>query len=174
MNKKIHQNLEQCNKLIYVPLFLNISSIEKEKESQDYDAARFNLGTAKIIFRTAKITPAKIGQFVTLWKRKQGKPIEPLNEKDDFDFVIINTQFQNKLGQFIFPKTVLSQKGIISSTFKDGKRALRVYPSWDQPTSKQAITTKNWQKNYFIEVKEPMNSDQLDFFSHIIKNKISQ
>jgi len=30
--------------------------------------------------------------------------------------------------------------------------AIRVYPSWDTPTSKQAIATKKWQSPYFVKI----------------------
>ena len=29
---------------------------------------------------------------------------------------------------------------------------MRVYPSWDRPTSKLAIQTQNWQLDYFVEI----------------------
>ncbi len=30
--------------------------------------------------------------------------------------------------------------------------AIRVYPSWENPTSKQAIETQKWQLAYFVEM----------------------
>lgn len=32
--------------------------------------------------------------------------------------------------------------------------AIRVYPSWDKPTSNQAIKTQKWQLEYFIELDD--------------------
>lgn len=33
--------------------------------------------------------------------------------------------------------------------------AIRVYPSWDRPTSKQAMETQQWQLPYFINMSSP-------------------
>ena len=38
-------------------------------ESTEYNACSYTVNGQKIIERTAKITPKKIGQFVTCWKR---------------------------------------------------------------------------------------------------------
>ena len=35
--------------------------------------------------------------------------------------------------------------------------AIRVYPSWDQPTSKQARETQEWQLTYFADMSNPQN-----------------
>lgn len=32
---------------------------------------------------------------------------------------------------------------------------MRVYQSWDKPTSKQAIKTQSWQLPYFIDMSNP-------------------
>jgi hypothetical protein len=40
-----------------------------ERESLEYAACSFKLNSMSVKFRVAKITPTKIGQFVTLWKR---------------------------------------------------------------------------------------------------------
>jgi hypothetical protein len=103
----------------------------------------------------AKITPTKIGQFVTFWKRSEKGPIEPYAVSDAIDFFIINTKSNDKFGQFIFPKSVLSQQGIISTNLKEGKRGIRVSPPWDLTISKQAQKTQKWQLEYFLEI--PLN-----------------
>jgi len=51
------------------------------KESADYDAYTFKLNGLNILFRSAKTTPTKARQFVTLWKRLNG-PILPFDSKD--------------------------------------------------------------------------------------------
>ena len=56
---------------IYDKCNLAISNFHKELESKEYQACRFNLNNKHIICRTAKITPKKVGQFVTFWKRKK-------------------------------------------------------------------------------------------------------
>ena len=146
------QKLEETSKLVFEKLDLQISNLHIEKESQDYFAAQFELNNLKIIFREAKITPTKIGQFVTLWKRIDEKPIQPFSTSDDFDLVIINTNTPINSGQFIFPKSILEQKGYLQSQSKKGKLGFRVYPSWDETLNKQAQQTQKWQLNYFLEI----------------------
>ena len=112
------------------------------------------LNGKKIIFREAKITPTKTGQFVTLWKRNLENKIQPFAENDDFDFVVISTKSNANLGQFVFPKSVLKDQKILSYSNNKGKLAIRVYPSWDQVISKQAIKTQLWQLHYFLRLSE--------------------
>jgi hypothetical protein len=63
------------------------------------------------------------------------------------------------LGQFIFPKSVLADKGIVTRNGKEGKRGIRVYPPWDLTTNKQAKRTQSWQTKYFITIKNDNSTD---------------
>lgn len=123
-----------------------------EKESADYDACQFQLNNFNVVFRTAKITPTKIGQFVTLWKRIGSGPIQPFDFSDAVDLFVVNVKSDNRLGQFVFPKSVLSEQGVLTSNLKEGKRAIRVYPPWDKTTNKQAQATQKWQLEYFLNI----------------------
>jgi len=146
-------SLQLVKNILYSKLSLAITNLKIEDESKLYEACAFNLNKERIIYRKAKITPTKIGQFATLWKREGKEPIKPFEETDTFDVIIITVQTQELLGQFIFPKTILIEKGILSTEKKEGKRAIRVYPSWDKPTSQQALKTQKWQLNYFHLIK---------------------
>ena len=128
----------------------NISNYLQNQESQEYKACSYEIDGVKIIERTAKITPKKIGQFVTCWQRNANGITEPFKDTDDFDFFIIKVFGENSAGYFKFPKVALIKNGIISTEKKDGKRGFRVYPIWNKPTSKQAIKSQNWQLKYFI------------------------
>lgn len=138
--------------LVFEPCFFELSNLSIEKESAEYSAYQFELNGLKILFREAKITPTKIGQFVTLWKRINKGPIQPFNATDDFDLVIINARQGNNFGQFVFPKSVLLQQGVFTNGTKEGKRAIRVYPIWDKAVNKQAQKTQKWQLDYFLEI----------------------
>ena len=151
----------QLLKQSYLSLSMEITNVNFHYESKEYNACSFQLGKTKIIFRKSKITPKKVGQFVTFWKRSKLGPIEPYHEHDDFDFFVVKCALENTNGQFIFPKSILLQKGIISSKSKEGKRAFRVYPIWEKTNNKQAEKTQSWQKDYFIVFDNTLNDDKV-------------
>ena len=68
--------------------------------------------------------------------------------------MLVITTFKNdhEFGQFIFPKEIIFKQNILRSSSTKGKMAIRVYPSWDSPTSKQAMKTQKWQLPYFIDM----------------------
>lgn len=125
--------------------------VRPEAESEDYGACRFGLDGHAIAFRVARTTPTKIGQFVTIWKRPTaGGEIAPLDDRDGVEFVVIGVADDAHRGQFIFNRTLLVAKGIMSSDGKGGKRAVRVYPPWWCPTAKDAIRAQHWQTQRFL------------------------
>lgn len=133
-----------------------LSNIRIEQESSVYDACSFTIDNHKIISRKSKITPKKIGQFVTIWKRDIKGNTTPYTVSDNFDFFIIFCQEEEKSGLFIFPKTILIKKRIVTSSTFNGKRGMRIYPSWSLPNNKTALKTQEWQLNYFTLL--PINS----------------
>ena len=159
---KIHADLLLAKEHLYDKCNFECSLPEKEKESADYGAYSFQLNNKSIVFRVAKITPKKIGQFVTLWKRIGNGPIQPFDCTDSIDLIVISVRKESRFGQFVFPKAVLCEKGIISTTTKEGKRAIRVYPPWDEAINKQAQKTQQWQLDYFLEipVDKPLNIER--------------
>ncbi len=138
--------------LLYDKLPFTLNNFILNEESKEYEACSFTIENRIVFSRTAKITPKKIGQFVTIWERNEKGITQPYSENSEFDFIIINVKKENLLGQFVFPKDELLQQGIISSLHKNGKRGIRVYPSWDKAINKQAIKTQNWQLNYFFMI----------------------
>ena len=150
-------NLNKINTEVYEKCGLKMSDFQIETESKEYDACRFELNRWKIISRNSKITPKKVGQFVTFWKRNENGIIEPLEETERIDFYAVNVRTEKDFGQFVFPKSVLIKKGIISTAKKEGKRAFRVYPNWDITKNKQAERTQKWQLHYFYEINDLMD-----------------
>ncbi|MFA6915012.1 MAG: MepB family protein [Parachlamydiales bacterium] len=149
MNKD--KDLLEAQKAVYEPLGLHIKHYRCEFESQEYGAAEFEIDSKQIKYRKAKITPIKVGQFVTLWKREGTGPIMPFDLSDPVDLFIITVRTEQHFGQFIFPKTVLVEKGILSTNGVGGKRAMRVYPSWDFADNNKARKTQAWQLGYFFD-----------------------
>lgn len=157
----MNKNLSQIKKEVYEVCGLEITDFELESESKEYDACRFKLNGKKVLCRGAKITPKKAGQFVTFWKRNEGGPIAPFDVSDLIDFYVVNVRSEDKFGQFVFPKSVLVKRGIISTPKKEGKRAFRVYPTWDIVKSKQAQRTQQWQLEYFYEINPSTNFNKV-------------
>ncbi len=148
----IHSDLLASNELVYTPCKFLCSQPILEEQNAEYGAYIFYLNSSYVRFRVAKITPTKVGQFVTLWERINGEAIQPYDISNPADLFVISTRKGNEFGQFIFPKTVLFHQGIVSNNGEDGKRAIRVYPPWDKPTSYQAKKTQIWQLEYFLEI----------------------
>ncbi len=148
-------DLKLIQKLVYDKCGFELNNLKQNIESEEYGACTFELNQKKIQYRVSKITPTKIGQFVTIWKRNNDGITEPFDFSDDLDFIIITAKQEGNIGQFIFPKLLLIEKGIITSESKKvGKRGIRVYPSWDTPQNNQAKKTQFWQLNYFFKINE--------------------
>jgi hypothetical protein len=149
--------LVEIRKEVYQKCSLEITQFNMGPESKEYHASQFKLNNSNVLCRTAKVTPKKAGQFVTIWRRNKTGIIEPFNELDSIDFYIIHIRTETKLGQFVFPKSILIQKGIMSTYEKEGKRGFRVYPRWDKAENKQAMRTQNWQLRYFYTINDATN-----------------
>ncbi len=148
----IHPDLLIAKNRAYEPAGLLPVNPVRENESREYAAAEFSMNERRIKFRSAKITPTKTGLFVTLWKRIGSGPIMPFDIEDPIDFFVISVRKGDRLGQFVFPKDALLKEGALSQSGKGGKRAIRVYPTWDTTDSKQAQKTAAWQSVYFFEI----------------------
>ncbi|WP_017689819.1 MepB family protein [Paenibacillus sp. PAMC 26794] len=158
----LHGDLLASKELIYDKCGFICSQPHEEAQNAEYGAYVFTLNSLSIRFRVAKTTPTKIGQFVTLWQRSEDGSTQPYDVSDPADMYVISTRLGSHFGQFVFPKHVLLQRDIVSDQGKGGKRAIRVYPPWDKPTSKQALKTQQWQLECFLELPftEPLNCDQ--------------
>ncbi len=159
----LHPDLVAIKNFIYMPAHFKCSQPISDIESVEYGAYTFQLNDHSIIFRVAKTTPTKTGQFVTLWKRIGNGPIQPYDIDDPFDFFVICTRKDNYFGQFVFPKGVLSEHDVISIKGKGGKRAMRVYPPWEKSLNKQAQKTQRWQIKYFLDISKDNPVD----FNHV-------
>ena len=156
---RFHNDLKIVKELVYDKCSFDLTNLKLNSESVEYGACSFVLNGKKIQHRVSKITPTKTGQFVTIWKRNQVGIIEPFDIADDIDFIIITARRGDNFGQFVFPKHVLADKGIITQNGKEGKRGIRVYPPWDIATNNQAVKTQSWQIKYFLTIKNDNTTD---------------
>jgi len=157
----LYTDLKVVKELFYDKCGFRLTNLKLNSESVEYEACFFELDGKKIEHRTSKITPTKTGQFVTIWKRNKNGLTQPFDIFDDIDFITITSKKGDNMGQFIFPKSVLCDKGIITCNGKGGKRGIRVYPLWDTVTNTQAEKTQRWQTKYFVTIKND-NSIDLD------------
>lgn len=154
-----YSDLKMVKELLYDKCGFVMTHLNLYRESVAYGACSFSLEGYKIEHRISKITPAKTGQFVTIWKRNENGVTEPFDISDDFDFIAVTSKNGAHIGQFIFPKSVLADKAILSQKGKGGKRGLRVYPNWDKVVNKQAEKTQGWQAAYFVSIVHNNSAD---------------
>jgi len=163
-----HSNLKIVIQCVYDKCGFELTNPKLDTESVKYGACSFELDGKTIQHRVSKITPTKAGQFVTIWKRNKDGITEPFDTADALDYIIITSKSDENFGQFIFPKAVLADQGIITVKGKSGKRGIRVYPPWDVVTSKQAEKTQSWQTKYFFLIKKD-NSVHLDWVKELFQ-----
>jgi hypothetical protein len=155
----LSEDLLTTFELIYNICGVDCTEPQLEAQNADYGAYLFHANSQLIRFRVAKITPKKDGQFVTLWKRNENGISQPFDESEPVNYFVICTRNGNNFGQFVFPKDVLLSRKVLSMNGKGGKRAIRVYPIWDNPKSKLAQKTQEWQLEYFLDTpsNRPIN-----------------
>jgi len=122
----------------------NIFEKVKEKSTDQHI-----INNKSVRFFAAKVTPKKIGCFVSIWKRENGE-CTPYSAADKIDCYVIYTEDKNSKGCFIFPEQILLENGILSSRNKKGKLGFRLYPSWCKADNVTAKKTQEWQQEYFL------------------------
>ncbi|MFB7173492.1 MepB family protein [Streptomyces sp. NPDC056254] len=164
----IPDDLLRARALAYDPAGFTCTRPVPEPESIEYGACGFTLDGLAVRFRVAKTTPTKAGQFVTVWKRAGGGPIQPFDAADPVDLFVISTCQGERFGQFVFPREVLRARGVVSTDGSGGKRAFRVYPPWVATTSRQASATQAWQVEHFLRLSgdEPVDMARLHALYH--------
>ena len=120
-----------------------------EPEGAEYSAHSLTVDGRSAVYRRAKTTPTKLGQFVTLWRRSDAGPIRPFDVSDGVELFVVEVYDGEQLGHFIFPVDALITNRVVSTDFTGGKRAIRVYPPWVAPTSVQAVKSQRWQLEFF-------------------------
>lgn len=135
----------------------------QEEQNSEYEGVRFNLLNQTYRSRLAKSTPKKQGYFVVFWDKDDKDKNQPFSYLSSPDRVIVTVMDNEKVGQFIFPKTVLHKQGILSSEISKGKMAIRVYPSWISNLNPSAAKTQKWQVEYFVDLSHKMDLDKLTY-----------
>lgn len=108
----VHGDLLAAKALLYDPCGFVCSRPVPEEESTAYAAHSFAVDGLAVRFRVAKVTPTKVGQFVTVWKRAPGGgPIAPFDAADAVDLFVISARDEGVSGSSSFPLTPCAGTG---------------------------------------------------------------
>jgi hypothetical protein len=128
---------------------LGCTSPVVEPDNAEYGAVLCRSGAGPVRLRVAKVTPTKVGLFVTVWQRAADGSTRPFPSDDGVDLLVVVVRQGERVGRFAFSKTALVEHGIVSVDGGGGKRGFRVYPPWSQTSNPQARRTQAWQGRYF-------------------------
>ncbi|MBM7689597.1 hypothetical protein JOD15_002310 [Enterococcus ureilyticus] len=140
----------------------HLSEFKIEEQNKAYEGATFEVGNQSFRSRRAKKTPKKLGYFVAFWEKDENRKNQPYDYESAPDKLIITIFDQDKIGQFVFPKSILADKNSLTNKKKRGKMALRLYPDWIKGLNKTAAETQRWQHSYFIDLTNTWDLDFLD------------
>ncbi|CAM2991820.1 MepB family protein [Prescottella defluvii] len=125
-----------------------------EPDNADYGAAVSDVGRTAIRFRVGKLTPTKVGLFVSVWRRAVGGSTEPFPAEDGVGGLVVTAREGERFGAFAFPAGVLASRGIVSVDGVGGKRGFRVYPLWSATSNPQAKRSQAWQCDWFLDLSD--------------------
>lgn len=108
---------------------------------------------AQVRVRSGKITPTKVGLFVTHWRRTADGTTGPFDADDSADTLLVTAAEDGPhpaRGVFVFDRASLVAHGIVARDGRGGKRGFRVYPPWSLTAPGQAARTQRWQVEHFV------------------------
>ncbi|WP_295033990.1 MepB family protein [Shewanella sp.] len=181
MNKNYRDELESLLVKVFVPAGYKITKkveLDPVPESSKYEALNFSLNDRSIVYRKGKVTADRPGAFLAVWQRPDlededdngNKPIPLTSSELDYLFIYVEShsnisetlEHSSKYGMFIFPASLLIEKGIVSSVKSKGKTGFRVFPPWSQDRgivgtkvfSESGKKTQRWQIPFFLEIDD--------------------
>lgn len=154
----VHPDVAEARHLLGC-LGFEFSAAVPEADNAEYGAFVSRVGRGSVRFRVGKLTPAKVGLFVTVWKRAPDGSTEPLTADDGIDLLVITAREGQRFGQFVFPEAALVEHGIVSVAGRGGKRGFRVYPPWSATQNSRAMRSQKWQCEYFLDLADARKVD---------------
>ena len=179
VNENYRNKLESLLVKMFVPAGYQITKkveLDPIPESSKYEALNFSINDMSIVYRKGKVTSDRPGAFLAVWKRPTSedvngnKPIPLTSSELDYLFIQVESHSnileelepRTKCGMFIFPVSLLIEKGIVSSLKSKGKTGFRVFPPWSEDRgivgtkvfSESGKKTKRWQIPFFLEIDE--------------------
>ncbi|WP_426995975.1 MepB family protein [Pseudarthrobacter sp. N5] len=125
-------------------------AVAPEPDNAEYGAVVSVTGETR--FRAGKLTPTKVGLFVTVWRRASDGSTEPLSAEDGSQSLVIAVREGDNFGLFVLPKSALVERGIVAISGVGGKRGFRVYPPWSATENPQAKRSQKWQCRFFLDL----------------------
>lgn len=89
-----------------------ITNLKEEKQNAEYAGCLFHLNNKTIRFRKSKVTPNKIGQFVSFWEKDENMRNRAFSYEAAPDLLVITCIADNKLGNLFFLKRFFLKKNI--------------------------------------------------------------
>ena len=148
----VHPDLVAVNQSVFHLLDAPPSAPIEEPDNAEYGAFTFTVGDRRVRSRAAKLTPTKVGLFVTVWRRAPDGSTQPFTAEDAPDLLLITVREGSQFGHFVFPRSALVEHNIVSKDGTGGKRGFRVYPPWSATVNAQATRTQAWQVRYFLDL----------------------
>lgn len=139
---------------LFAGLGVGCSPAVSEPDNAEYGAAISEVGRSTVRFRVGKLTPTKVGLFVSVWRRAAGGSTEPFPTEGDVDGLVVTAREGDRFGAFVFPTEVLATRGIVSVRGAGGKRGFRVYPPWSATSNPQAKRSQGWQCDWFLDLSD--------------------
>lgn len=87
-----HPDLPAAQARAYAPCGYIFTHLQPKLESADYAACTLQFNELRVQYRAAKITPTKVGQFVTLWNRVGRGLIQAFDLSDPVDMFVVSTR----------------------------------------------------------------------------------
>ncbi|WP_080873309.1 MepB family protein [Oceanobacillus timonensis] len=138
-----------------------ITNILNEPQNMEYEGTTFHINDNNYRSRLAKRTLKKDGYFVVFWEKDVNHCNQAYAYSESPNKIVISIIDKDLKGQFIFPKSLLLEKGILRTAGNKGKMAIRVYPSWENSLNNAAKKTQAWQAPYFINVSNEIDIRRL-------------
>ena len=158
MSEAFHADIVAVTELL-ARICITCPDLAPEPDNAEYGAAIAD--AAGLRFRVGKVTPRKVGMFVTVWRRAANGSTEPLPDADGVQTLLVTVREGDRFGLFAFPRSALRTHGITSIAGAGGKRGFRVYPPWSATANVQAKRSQAWQGAYFLGLDSPAGVDVL-------------
>lgn len=139
--------IKDFHKMYFEALPISLADIKLEEQNNKYCGVRFKLNDHSVRFRKAKLTPNKAGFFVVAWEKDDNNNNQAYSYSESPNYLMVYCETESRQGIFIFPKDALLKNNILSTDKQKGKMGFRVYPTWEELSSKQALQSQKWQNH---------------------------